>query len=337
MAISEFDLIKRCFLDQGLGFSRSGIELGIGDDCALIRSQANLSLALSMDTLVAGVHFPIDAPPALIANRALAVNLSDLAAMAAQPVGFTLALTLPHSDVDWVEEFARGLLPLAKEFNCPLIGGDTTRGPLAITLQVHGEVDANLALRRDGARSGQLVCVTGTLGDAAAGLLLTGAPSHLAMDFDFAQQPSHDESEFFKKRYYAPRPQIAFARAAAQHLSAAIDLSDGLLGDLGHIMKASGVGARLNIQQLPLSDACRCCLSSEHAELAALAGGDDYELCVTLEPEELAVTQAIAESVGVQLTVIGEVQVGQELEALRGGEAAELSAAAYQHFTAGAQ
>ena len=155
MATSEFDLIKRCFLDQGLGFSRSGIELGIGDDCALLSSPNNLSLALSIDTLVAGIHFPADAPPAQIAHRALAVNLSDLAAMAAQPLGFTLALTLPHSDVDWVEQFAQGLLPLAQEFNCPLIGGDTTRGPLTITLQVHGEVDPRLALRRDAARADQ--------------------------------------------------------------------------------------------------------------------------------------------------------------------------------------
>ena len=334
MATSEFDLIKRCFLDQGLGFSRSGIELGIGDDCALLSSPNNLSLALSMDTLVAGIHFPADAPPAQIAHRALAVNLSDLAAMAAQPLGFTLALTLPHSDVDWVEQFAQGLLPLAQEFNCPLIGGDTTRGPLTITLQVHGEVDPRLALRRDAALSEQLVCVTGTLGDAAAGLLITGASSHLGAGFAFAQQPTQAESDFLLSRYFAPRPQIAFARAAAPHLRAGIDISDGLIGDLGHVLTASGIGARLDLESIPFSAASRRCLSREHAEQAALAGGDDYELCVVLAPEALAKAQAVAKSVGVQLTVIGRTQQHPGLELVRGGESMKASAEAYQHFAA---
>lgn len=334
MAISEFDLIKRCFLDQGLGFPRSGIELGIGDDCALLRSPSGQSLALSMDTLVAGVHFPADAPPAQIAHRALAVNLSDLAAMAAEPLGFTLALMLPQSDPDWVDEFALGLLPLAQEFNCPLIGGDTTRGPLAVTLQVHGEVDASLALRRDTACSGQLVCVTGTLGDSAAGLLLTGAGTHLGAEFGFAQQPTQEESDFLLSRYYSPRPQIAFARAAAQHLSAGIDLSDGLLGDLGHVLKASGVGARIDLESIPFSAATRRCLSLEHAEQAALAGGDDYELCLVLAPDAFARADAVATSLGVKLTAIGSTQQRPGLELVRGSETVSVSAEAYQHFAA---
>jgi thiamine-monophosphate kinase len=338
---SEFELIQRCFVDQGLGFARTGVELGIGDDCALIAPLAGEMLAVSLDTLVAGVHFPLGslspfdsgaAAPALIANRALAVNLSDLAAMGAAPLAFTLGLTLPRDDAQWVSEFARGLLPLARQFDCPLIGGDTTRGPLAITIQVHGSVNALRAPRRSAARAGELICVTGTLGDAAAALQLIGAESHLGRRLAFSREPNNSDSDYLRSRYFAPSPRVAFARAAAPFMGACIDLSDGLLGDLGHILAASGVGARLDTLTLPFSPALSNTLDPEQCELAALSGGDDYELCFTAAPTDLSAVRDCAAALGLPLSVVGEIETQKGLRLSRGAEPIESPPSAYQHF-----
>ena len=329
---SEFELIQRCFIDQGLGFERAGVSLGIGDDAALIQPPKDKVLAMSLDTLVAGVHFPTDAAPAQIANRAFAVNLSDLAAMGAEPYCFTLGLTLPSPDAIWVSQFAEGLLPLAREFNCPLVGGDTTRGPLAIAIQVQGLVQAERALRRSGARVGDVICVTGTLGDAATALLLLKADSHLGEDFCLTATPTDEEEKFLLARYFAPQARIGFATRCAELISACLDISDGLAGDLNHILAASGVGAEIELTQLPLSTATQRLLQPEFCRRAALSGGDDYELCFTAAASELAELQSRGEALGVRVSAIGTIQSEPGLRYCQGGERVDLAATGYRHF-----
>lgn len=329
---SEFELIQRCFIDKGLGFEREGVGLGIGDDAALIHPPGGRALAMSLDTLVAGVHFPADAAPAQIANRAFAVNLSDLAAMGAEPFCFTLGLTLPASDAAWASQFAEGLLPLAREFNCPLVGGDTTRGPLAVAIQVQGLVQAERALRRSGARVGDLICVTGTLGDAAAALLLLDAGSHLGEDFCLAETPTDEEEKYLLARYFAPQARLGFATRCAELISACLDISDGLAGDLGHILAASGVGAEIELTQLPLSTTTQRLLRPDLCLRAALGGGDDYELCFTAAASELAELQSRGEALGVRVTAVGTIQSEPGLRYCRGGERVDLVATGYRHF-----
>lgn len=332
MSYSEFELIRRCFIDQGLGFDRSGVALGIGDDAAIVRPPDGTSVALSLDTLIEGVHFPKQAPARLVARRAFAVNLSDMAAMGAEPLCFTLGLTLPQSDDVWVAEFAAGLLESAKAANCPLVGGDTTRGPLAITIQVHGFGEAQALLRRSSARVGDIICVTGTLGDAATALLLLGAESHLGTQFAFVSAPSESQRQSLLDRYYTPQPMTDFALRAREQVNACIDLSDGLLGDLAHILDASGVGARVDLEALPFSDTLLAVLSAEQRERAALGGGDDYELCFTVPPESLGEVQAIGRSLSVAVTPIGEICAAAGLSLRRAGESVESVSSAYRHF-----
>ena len=332
MSYSEFELIRRCFVDAGLGFDRDGVVLGIGDDAAIVQPPNGMAIALSLDTLVEGVHFLKDAPARLLARRALAVNLSDIAAMGAEPLCFTLGLTLPESDDGWIAEFAAGLLESARQFNCPLIGGDTTRGPLAITIQVHGMGRAESFLRRSSARVGDLVCVTGTLGDAATALLLLGCESHLGPQFAFTTRPNKTQEQALLERYYTPQPRTDFAQQAREHINACIDLSDGLLGDLAHILEASGVSAQLTLEALPYSKTLMAVLCAEQRERVALGGGDDYELCFTVAPESVARVQAIARSLGLAVTPIGVITEGSGLTLNRAGEAIELTSNAYRHF-----
>jgi len=183
MTISEFDIIRRYFAESGLQFERAGIALGIGDDAALLKLPSEEMLALSMDVLVEAIHFPVNAEPALIAQRALAVNLSDMAAMAAEPLCFTLGLTLPVANTEWLSEFSKGLLEMAQRYNCPLVGGDISRGPLNIAIQVHGLVSPERVLRRSGAAIGDQIYVSGCLGDGAIALASMGLPAHLGADF----------------------------------------------------------------------------------------------------------------------------------------------------------
>ena len=332
MSYSEFQLIRRFFVDQGLGFERQGVVLGIGDDAAIVQPPAGMALALSLDTLVAGIHFSEDAAPEQIANRALAVNLSDLAAMAAEPLCFTLGLTLPTSDDRWLQRFSAGLLPLAREFNCSLVGGDTTRGPLAITVQVHGFGAADSLLRRSTAQPGDCLCVTGTLGDAAAALLALDTQSHLGKGFRFEHEPTPAERDYFVARYFAPTPRVNFSRSNAAMINACIDISDGLIGDLGHLLEASGAGAELDVALLPYSAAVKRTLSREHAEQAALAGGDDYELCFTVPVSQLASVQAQGAALGVNVTQIGQVSDKPGLRLTRDGRRIDSAGESYQHF-----
>ena len=288
----EFGLIDRI---RARARARDDVALGIGDDAALLVVPAGHQLVVTSDTLVAGVHFPEDTAPADIGWKALAVNLSDLAAMAATPAWCTLALTLPAPDADWLDAFLDGWDELAGEHALALVGGDTTRGPLAITVTAHGLVPTGQALRRDGARAGDDVWVTGTLGDAAAALAQWRARGL--------------QSAKLRHRLDRPTPRVAAGLALRGLASAGIDVSDGLLADLGHVLAASGgLGAALDLGRLPTSRTLAEHVQDESRRWALqLAGGDDYELCFTAAPgDAFAIEQALA-AAGVSAMAIGRV------------------------------
>ncbi|SEQ99807.1 thiamine-monophosphate kinase [Solimonas aquatica] len=311
--MDEFALIRRYF--AALTPAHPAVALGIGDDCALLTPPPGEQLAISSDTLIAGRHFPRDTAPADIGHKALAVNLSDLAAMGAQPLAFTLALTLPQADEAWLAAFAEGLGALARASGMALIGGDTTRGPLSISITVLGSVPPGRALRRDGAQPGDLVCVTGTLGDAALAL----------QQLQVGQSPD----PVLRARLDRPSPRNAAGLALRGLAHAGIDISDGLCGDLGHVLDASGLGAELQVGQLPMSDAfARSVMPAQRLRLQN--GGDDYELCLCLPPAALA--QARAACGALPLSVVGRVVAAPGLRMLDASGAPLPAPDSYQHF-----
>lgn len=319
MAIGEFELIAKFFTD--IGPRSAAIALGIGDDCALIDPPAGRQLALSADTLVADVHFPAHGDPASIAQKALRTNLSDLAAMGAEPLAFTLALTLPAADETWLAGFSHGLRACADEFAIPLIGGDTTRGPqLVISIQIVGSLPRGAALTRAGAQAGDSVFVSGTLGDARAALDYLSTPAALL----------DDAQRFFLRRYYEPTPRLEFGRALRGLASAAIDISDGFAADLGHILARSDIGAEIDTRRLPLSGALR---TRVEAIDFALHGGDDYELCFTAPPQHRAAIVECARATAVPITEVGRVVAEHGLFTwAEQGRRVALNAAGYRHF-----
>jgi len=280
--VAEFDLID--LIRARCAIAREDVRLGIGDDAALLAVPLGQALAVSTDTLVAGVHFPQGTKSYDLGWKALAVNLSDLAAMGATPAWATLALTLPQADARWVEEFADGFAALAREFKLSLVGGDTTMGPLTITLTVHGFVNEAAALRRAGARVGDAVFVTGTLGDAAAGLRCLDK-NDAAADRLLATPPG--SREFLIERLNRPTPRVAQGLALRGQASACIDISDGLVADLAHVCAASGVGAEIDAAELPSSPALLGAFDADARHVLQATGGDDYELCFTA-PESAA-------------------------------------------------
>ncbi|MEH6588490.1 MAG: thiamine-phosphate kinase [Halioglobus sp.] len=272
MPTSEFDLIYRYFSSLGAG---PAVDLSVGDDCAILRLEPGERLATSVDTMVEGVHFPVDMFPEDIGFRAVSVAASDLAAMGARPIGMTVALTLPEADEFWINTFSQGLAQAVTEYDLPLVGGDTTRGPLTITVQVMGALPLDKALLRQGAQVGDNVYVSGTLGDAA------GALAFLNGEW----QPEPDAAEYLLERFHRPRAQIALGLELLECATSAIDISDGLLADAGHIASASGVCIELESAALPISTDLESVGDSEKAWKWAISGGDDYELCFTLPPE----------------------------------------------------
>jgi len=266
--VSEFDLID--VIRKHCAIARDDVRVGIGDDAAVLAVPAHHQLAVSTDTLVSGVHFPEATEAADIGWKSLAVNLSDLAAMGATPAWATLALTLPSSDRAWVENFCGGFASLAREFKLALVGGDTTQGPLTITVTVHGFVPNDMALLRNGARVGDFVFVTGTLGDAAGGLRLMGS-----------DEPRTDLAQELVQRLNRPTPRVAQGLVLRGRARSCIDVSDGLLADLGHICTASGVGAEIDVDALPMSSTLSAGFSRDDRRNLQLSGGDDYELCFT--------------------------------------------------------
>ena len=316
---SEFQLIQQFFQREQAEQPAEGVLLGIGDDCALLQIPAGKQLAVSVDTLVAGVHFPADADPELIAQRALRTNLSDLAAMGATPVGFTLALTLPSAEPAWLEAFARGLGLMAQQCAIRLIGGDTTRGPLSLTLTVFGRVPTGRALTRKGAQVGDLLCVGGELGDAAGALPLVLGQ----------RQGEPAVAEALLARYWSPMPQLDLGLALRGKATAALDISDGLLADCGHIAAASGVALLIEQAQVPISAALRAFAGETVARQCALSGGDDYRLAFTLPAAHLADLQ----QAGWPVRVIGRVVAGQGVTLLDSqGQPVQLPRSGYQHF-----
>lgn len=318
MSLGEFELIKKYFTDIG-PVQRAA--LGVGDDCALLDVPAGRQLALSVDTLIADVHFPAAADPALIAQKALRSNLSDLAAAGAEPLAFTLALSLPTADPDWLAAFAQGLRSCADEFAIALIGGDTTRArQTVITVQVFGLVPQGQALLRSGAAAGDGIYVSGTLGAARAALDVLDVP---------ALQLSADQ-RFWLKRYFMPRPRMTLGVALRGIASAAIDISDGFAADLGHILDSSGVGALVDAAQLPLPDAL-----GAHADALdfALFGGDDYELCFTVPPAREEIVARFAAQLQVPLARVGTITTDKTLRLRRAdGSESPLTHGGYRHF-----
>ncbi|MCP1727138.1 thiamine-monophosphate kinase [Natronospira proteinivora] len=317
MSQREFDLIQRYFR-QAVS-PAADLPVGIGDDGAVVLA-GNTNLAWVMDTINEDVHFPHDAPGAAVGHRALAVNLSDMVAMGAQPRWMLLSLCLPEVDEAWLADFSDGLLSLARDSGVTLAGGDTTRGPLSVAVTLLGPLHGQ-AVQRSGARPGDRLLVSGTLGDARAGLDIALGDGHAA---------DAVESELLK-RYLYPQARLALSPLLARHARAAIDLSDGLVGDLTHLLSASGVGATIHSQRLPRSRALMA-HAEEESDALALSGGDDYEILCAVAPEavETLVREAAAE--GIMLSDIGEITQGPELTVLdRDGQPVPLEAG-FSHF-----
>ncbi len=317
--MTEFEIIERYF-----NFSKQAAEVltGIGDDAAVICPDAS-PIAISVDTLVAGVHFPLDTSPADIAYKALAVNLSDLAAMGAEPRWFTLSLVLPEADDDWLESFASSLSDVANKYNIALIGGDTTRGPLTITIQVMGTLPNEGGILRSTASPEENIYVTGTIGDAAIGLLAYQDKITVA----------NEEKMFCIERLNRPTPRLEIGQALINHANSMIDCSDGFAADLGHILQASGVGAEVRFASLPLSPAGKNWIKTGENPELIINGGDDYELIFTAATQAADEIEQIAVKHNVAITRVGSTT---DTPGLRIYDAEDrvipLTAGGYNHF-----
>lgn len=315
--LSEFQIIKRYF--EGVGEIDSQIiDLGIGDDCSVVTLPPNQSLCFSLDTMVEGRHFPKGACPESLAKRVMAAALSDLAAMGAKPSFFTLSLTLPEANLDWLEGFSKGLRFMANAHKLSLVGGDTTRGPLTIGVQVHGLVKKEKALRRSGAKEGDLLIVTGNLGDAGAALKLLN------------NDAVNDVESYLLERYYHPTPRFEEADLICSVASSCIDVSDGLLADLRHISAASFCGFEVNLEALPISAQLQQ-FAGEGARSYALNSGDDYELLFTVSRDAW---ERISDDLGgLKFTVIGRaVPESQDIKIYSGDKEVLIESEGYKHF-----
>lgn len=312
MQAGEFDLIARIRARAG---TRADVVLGIGDDAALLQPPPGRQLVVTADMLNVGVHFPEDTAAAAVGWKSLAVNLSDLAAMGAAPAWCMLSLSLPASDPDWLEGFLDGFLSLASRSGIVLVGGDTTRGPLSIAVTAMGFIEPGKALRRDGARVGDEVWVSGTPGDAAAALRLhPAAPAAL------------------RERLDRPSPRNALGLRLPGIASAAVDVSDGLLADLGHITRSSGAGAVIELEHLPVSEALRAAFDPPSRHDLQASGGDDYELCFTAAPEHHAAIDALARELDLPLACIGRIVEGEGVRARVDGQPWQAARTGYAHF-----
>ena len=309
--LSEFSLIEKFFKQKK--HLNGHTNLGIGDDCALLSIPSGYELAITTDTMVENVHFFADADPAQLGHKLLAVNLSDLAAMGAKPIAVTLALTLPRVDENWLRQFSNGFLGLATQFSVDLIGGDTTQGALTLTVQAMGIVPNGQALKRSTAQIGDAIFMTGNLGDAGLGLKIK-------------QGYRHEDAQEALNRFHAPMPRIDTGLALQGIASACIDISDGLLSDLGHILKQSEVGACVEWEKLPLSPSVQSYIEHTGDVLMPLIGGDDYELCFTV-PEKLV------RCVPDNCTQIGTIEAQLGLRLKKSGHIETLTAKGYEHFS----
>lgn len=318
--MSEFDLINQYFKTAAI--NREDVVLGIGDDCALLSPPPGKHLAVSTDTLICGVHFPENTKPEDIGYKSLAVNLSDLAAMGAEPAWVSLAISLPEVDHQWIASFMTGFSELARLYNVSLIGGDTTRGPLSVTITVTGFVSAQSALKRSAAKPGDSVFVTGTLGDA-----------RLALDALLNNEPVHSSFEYCLNRLNRPQPRVEAGLTLSAYQVAAIDLSDGLLADLGHICKASNTGAVIHLDKLPLSNELKDYYAPHPDWQTILTAGDDYELCFSCAKRKAAAIMAEFKSKDIAVTCIGEITESHDIQCLLpDGSQLNIKQKGYNHF-----
>lgn len=292
--MTEFEIIERFF--KGISVDSVDVLRGIGDDAAIVRLEEG-EYAFSTDTLIEGTHFPIGISPANLGYRSAAVTLSDLAAVGATPKFATLSISIPSAEAAWLEGFSDGLAEVLNGYGCSLIGGDTTKGPLVITLQVVGKIKGR-AIQRSGARVGDVVGVSGWLGDARA-----------ALDF-LDSSGNRDEVDYLLQRYYRPTPRVEFALMAQAHLNSAIDISDGLIADLEHIALSSQVGIELDMECLPISKSLESMLSKEKILEYAGTGGDDYELAFTTNVDTFALVKEMAQEINLNISEIGKVVTG---------------------------
>jgi thiamine-monophosphate kinase len=314
----EFELIARHFTRPA-----ANAVLGVGDDCALVDVTNGMDLAVSTDTMVSGTHFFPDVDPENLGHKALAVNLSDMAAMGAMPYWAMLALTVPNVNHEWLAAFAKGFFDLAQEYNVSLIGGDTTRGPLTMTVTIMGEVPAGSALKRSGAKVGNDVWVSGNVGDAALAvahrygkIVLDAADYHEAV-----------------MRLYEPTPRVRLGQALRGLANSAIDISDGLLADLTHICRLSNVGATVDLASVPVSAIGAKHIHTDEGRNAILAGGDDYELCFTAHPNSRDSIEDLTDVLGIPITRIGQIKRGKGVSLLGGdGKAVKIDGRGYDHF-----
>jgi thiamine-monophosphate kinase len=316
--LSEFSLIKRYFTR-----ATPGAILGVGDDAALLSITNGMELAVSTDMLVSGTHFFVDADPYMLGHKVLAVNLSDMAAMGAQPRWTTLAISLPSEDETWLERFSSGFFALADQYNVELIGGDTTRGPLNLCITIMGEVPQGKALRRDGAQVGDEIWVSGVVGDAALALAHMQGKVELSEKIFKSTEPA----------LHQPQPRVALGHALRDIASSAIDVSDGLLADLGHILECSKLGAEIHLNKIPVSNNLRPFLAQVWGQQCALAGGDDYELCFTAPAARHADLETLSEQLKLPLTCIGNIVPGIDCKIFAAnGNVMKIEEAGYDHF-----
>jgi thiamine-monophosphate kinase len=321
MAQGEFELIARYF--SRLGAERTDVRIGVGDDGAVIMPPSSRELVVVTDSLVEGVHFPKGSPAASIGHRSFAVNLSDVAAMGAEPAWALLALTLPEADEAWLAQFSRAAGDLCRKHGVSLIGGDTTRGPLSITVTLMGIVPIGVALERKGGQPGDAVFVTGSPGDSAAGLALEQGRLHVTDPMS---------AQILRDRFLFPTPRCDIGVALRGLASACIDVSDGLGGDLEKLCVASGCGAELDAAALPVSDALLAAVGRESAREYALTGGEDYELLFSVPLARLgAMTNAVARGLG-PLTRIGSLVAGKGVRVFARGGVMQFSGSGFDHF-----
>lgn len=316
MSLGEFDIIARYFAQHG---ARGDVLVGIGDDAAVLEVTPDRKLVVAMDTIVEGVHFPAATAAADIGYRALAVNLSDLAAMGAQPAWMTLSLSLPRAEETWLAGFAQGLFELADAHDVALVGGDTVHGPLVVTVQIAGWVEADRWLTRSGASAGDLLFVSGVPGEAAAGLAAIQR-----------QLPANAFTMQLRQRFLRPEPRIALGRSLRDIASAAMDVSDGLLTDLDKLCAASGCGARIDIDALPPSPAMQQLFDESACVDYALAGGDDYEIMFTVAPAQVQKFYGL--SLLPHCTQIGVMTGSGAVECMRNGQPYSVRRRGYDHF-----
>ncbi|AZQ85479.1 thiamine-phosphate kinase [Colwellia sp. Arc7-635] len=321
--MKEFELIKRFFSEQAI--KRKDVVLGIGDDCAIVTPSERQNIAITTDTLVAGVHFPHETSARAIGHKSIAVNLSDLAAMGAEPSWISLAITMPEIDEDWVKEFCAGVFELCEYYNVQLIGGDTTQGPLSITVTAQGLIPINKHLTRSGAKAGDWVYVTGEIGDAALALKYIFKEVDVAAEYRESVQRSLD----------FPTPRILAGQALRGYASAAIDLSDGIISDLGHICSASKVGANIVLDDLPISNALRDSVDVEDAFEMALVGGDDYELLFTVSEDNKVGMETALANTGNTITCIGQINRSEKITTTLNSKPVAINAKSFEHFSAG--